>query len=127
MTKNIQVRPVTVLLVFILQVFMNWLYVLWVKSQPDIISNAWFILTPILGYFYFTFTLIASIGLIYKKKFGLTLAYGVILFGVISVVMSYNAAFRGHYLIEVMIVPLITINFCVLLYMVFNQDYFKPD
>ena len=101
---------------FITQVIINWLYMLWVKNQPDIIINSWFVVMPMVGYFYFTFAFIASVWLFYRKQVGLYVAYGVLMFGTASAVLSCNIASGRNYMIEQLIIPLIAINLCVIFY-----------
>ena len=125
MNQETQLKPRLVLLFFIAQVFVNWIYILWIKSQPDIIINAWFVVLPLMGYFYFTFAFIASVGLFYGKQPGLTLGYGVLMFGMMADVITYNLIYRQHNLLEQLIIPLIAINLCVIFYMAYNQQYFK--
>ena len=89
--------------------------------------SSWFVVTPIIGYFYFFFAFVASAALYYKKSVGLALAYGIILFGTIATVVSYNTAFKKDGMFELTIVPLIVLNCLVVAYMAFNHDYFKSD
>jgi hypothetical protein len=119
-----QVRPNLALAFFITQTCVNWFYVLWVKSQP-IINNAWFVLTPLIGYFYFTFAFIAAIWMYSRKAIGLNLAYCVLMFGSAIDVLSYSLVYRLDGIIETLIVPLVVVNLCVVFYMAYNQSYFK--
>lgn len=120
-------RPRLVLFFFIAQVFINWLYILWIKALPGIVINSWFVVLPLMGYFYFAFALIASIGLYYRKQPGLSLAYAVIMFGAMACVISYNVVYGKNFLVEQFIIPVITFNFCIVLYMAFNQRYFQGE
>ena len=120
-------QPLKVLLLFILLVCLNWFYVLWVKHQFATMINAWFVLIPVIGFFYFTFAFIASYGLFTQKKFGLDLAYGVILFGTISVAISYMLVFNQYPWIDLMIVPIFFINLCIVMYMGLNRRYFLSE
>lgn len=119
--------PKLVMLIFILQVALNWLYVLWVKNQTDIIVNAWFALIPFFGFFYFTFTLLSLAGLYYRLKQGLALAAAVILFGAICTVISYELAFKSHRLIDITLIPLLILNACSLIFIAFNLKYFQSE
>lgn len=123
---NKQTQSRIVLLLFVLLVCLDWLYVFWIKSQPNMF-NAWFVLIPLMTYFYFTFALIASIGLYYQKRFGLTIAYGVIMSGTIASAMSYTFIFKNYPTIASMFVLLILINFAIILYMASKRDYFQMD
>lgn len=127
MNKNIQIKPLLVMIFFVAQVILNWLFILWVQNQPDITLNAWSFVLPILGYFYFTFALIGCIALLYKMKIGLVLTYIVLMFGVAASVISYNLILKGNHLIDSMIVPLIIVNIFVIMYIASNHDYFEVD
>ena len=128
MNKDVQAGPSLALFFFILQVCINWLYILWVKMQPGIIANAWFFITPVIGYFYFAFAFISAIGLFYKRKLGLLLGYFVILFGTISTVISYTIAYNKVIpLVEQVIIPLIVVNLLVLCYMAYHQKQFQSN
>jgi hypothetical protein len=127
MSQNNDANPRLVLILFVAQVFINWLYISWIKAQPDIINNSWFVVLPLLGYFYLTFAFIASVWLYNKKQSGLILAYCVLMFGTTADVISYNVVFQKQWLIEQLIIPLITINLCVIFYMAYHQIYFKGD
>jgi hypothetical protein len=116
-----------VLIIFIAQIIINTIYMLWVKHQPNIILNSWFVLMPLLGYFYFTFGFIAAAFMYQKKRLGLNIGFCVMLFGIVSVVISYFAAYQKNDLINMMIIPLIVINCCVFIYMAFNQSQFTSD
>jgi hypothetical protein len=120
-------QHITVLLFFVLQATLNWLYVLWIKYQFTMLVNAWFALIPLIGFFYVTFTLIAGLGLYQQKQFGLCLAYGVLLFGAISAAISYLLVFNRHPMIDAMIVPILLANLCIAIYMGKNRDYFRGD
>ena len=122
-----QERPTLVLPVFIIQVFMNWFYIFWVKCQPDIILNSWFVVLPLLDYFYFTFAFISAYFLYLRKSLGLMLGCAVLMYGMVSVVVSYYAAYNKNDLIEVAIIPLIILNCCVILFMAHYQSFYKTD
>lgn len=114
-------------LLFSTQVVINWIYILWVKSQPDIIINAWFVVLPMIGYFYFTFALIANIGIINGEKLGITLAYCVLMFGSAASIISYNIIYNRNPVIEQFIVPLIVINILMVFYLAWNRGYCNKD
>ena len=116
----------TVILLFFLAVCMNWGYVLWVKAQP-IIDNAWFVLTPLIAYFYFTFAIISGIWMHYRKRLGLNLAYCVLMFGTAADVLSYSLVANINEWIAVTIIPLIAINMIIASYMAYYQCYFTGD
>lgn len=120
-------RPTRVLIVFILLTTLNWLYVLWVKYQFVQLINAWFMLTPLIGFFYFAFAFLAALGLYKKVELGLDLAYGVILFGSISVTISYLLVYNRHFLINSCILPLLLINLCAIIYLAMNRGNFRGE
>lgn len=114
-----------VMFFFVFQVIVNWLYCAWVDDLPNIIINSWFVVMPLIGYFYFTFAFIAFIGLYQRKQYGVTLAYGVLLVGSMVDVISYNIVYKKHFLIEQLIIPLLALNLIVIFYIMRNQSYFK--
>lgn len=118
-------KPRLVIFFFVLMVVVNWLYTLWVELIPEIVINSWFVLMPLLCYFYFTFAFIALVGLYKRKQFGVNLAYGVIMVGSAMSVISYNIIYKRHFLLESLIVPLLAVNLCVIFYIMANQKYFK--
>ena len=119
-------KPALVIFVFAAQVLINWLYNLWIAALP-IVINSWFVMLPMLAYFYFTFALIAIIGLLKGTRVGLILAYGVLMFGATTNIVSYNVIYKLDTLMANMIVPMIVLNFCVICYMAVNNSYFKGD
>jgi hypothetical protein len=126
MDMNSQLRPILALSFFISQASIDWLYVLWVKTQP-ILNNSWFVVLPLMGYFYLTFTLIASYYMYKRNTIGLNIGYCVLMFGMITNVMSYSLVHQRHDMIEFLIVPLIITNLCVMAYMAYSQSYFQGD
>ncbi len=127
MDNNSQLRPRIILFFYLLQTILNWLYTDWVKSVAYETDNAWFVILPLLFYFYLAFAIIAAIGLFYRKTLGLILAYCVLMFGNIVAVVSYSFVYNKHYTLEMLIIPLILINLCVLFYMAFSHSYYKDD
>ncbi len=127
MDNDSQLRPRLVLFFFILQAILNWLYTMWIKSLVFFVNNAWFVILPLFFYFYLAFTIIASIGLYYRKTLGLMLAYCVLMFGNIVAVVSYSFIYKEQYIIETLIVPLIVVNLCVICYMAYSHAYYKDD
>ena len=111
---------------FLLAACLDWSYVLWVKAQP-IINNAWFVVTPIIAYFYFTFAFIACVWIFYGKRLGLSIAYCVLMFGTAADVLSYSLVYQKNSLIEFMILPLIILNFGIVFYMACYQSSFTND
>lgn len=116
--------PAPVLLNFILLAIIDWLYILWVKAQP-IINNSWFVITPIIGYFYFTFAFIAAYYMHQRKRLGLGLGCCVLLFGMMADVFSYSLAWQRFPVIEFMIIPLIVVNTIQILYMAYHQQNYN--
>lgn len=125
MNDNSLIQARLVLITFVVLTLLNWCYVLWLRSHTEIMLNAWFTITPLIGYFYFAFGLFATVGLYYRNNLGLTLAYGMVLFGSLCAVMSYNAAFRQDGLFELTIVPLIVLNVMVACYISFYRGLFS--
>lgn len=126
MDNDSRLRPWLVLFLFIAQAILNWLYTMWIKSIV-IYTNSWFVILPLFFYFYFAFTIIASIGLYYRNTLGLMLAYCVLMFGNIVAVVSYSFIYNKQYIIEMLIIPLILVNLCVILYMAMSHCYYKDD
>ena len=118
--------PTLVITIFVAQVIVNWLYNLWVAALP-IVINSWFVMLPLLGFFYFTFAFISAIGMYKRTKIGLMLAYGVLMFGATTNIISYNVIYKQNAMMENMIVPMMVLNFCVICYMAVNNSYFKGD
>jgi hypothetical protein len=127
MEKNTARSPTMVLLIFITQVLLNWAYILWVQYQPDIILNSWFVVIPLVGYFYFTLAFISAAFLYQMKKLGLSLGYCVNLFGTISTVISFLAAGNKNVFISFLIIPLIIVNACVIIYMAYHQASYQNN
>src|SRR3990167_10990136 len=89
------------IILFTIAACFDWAYVLWVKAQP-IINNAWFVITPLIAYFYFTFAFIACIWIFYGKRLGLNIAYCVLMFGTAADVLSYSLIYQQNGFIEFM-------------------------
>ena len=117
--------PKMILLIFILLASLNWSYVLWIKYQFHMLINSWFVLLPVTGFFYVTFAFIASCGLFQQKQYGLTLAYGIILFGTVSDAISYMLVCYRDVLVDATIVPLLLVNLLVIVLLGMNKHYFK--
>ncbi len=115
-----------VILLYLIAVCINWAYIMWVKAQP-VIDNAWFVLTPLIAYFYFTFALISSVWMHYRKRLGLNLAYCVLMFGTAADVLSYSIVAQVNEWIAFTIIPLIAMNMIIAFYMAYWQCYFKGD
>lgn len=111
---------------FMLAACLDWSYVLWVKNQP-IINNAWFVITPLIAYFYFTFTFIACVLIYSGKRLGLSIAYCVLLFGTATDVLSYSLVYQKYPFIAFMILPLILLNVCAVFYLAYHQSSFTND
>jgi hypothetical protein len=120
-------RPRNALSLFIFTACLDWLYVLWVKIQFAMMINAWFVLIPLTGFFYFAFALIACFGIFKKQRFGVDLASGVIMFGAVSATISYLLVFNKYYLIDMCILPIILINLFTIIYLAYSRRYFQPD
>lgn len=108
-------------IIFLMVAVTDWLYILWVKAQP-IINNSWFVVTPIIGYFYFTFSFIAAYYMWQRKRLGLGLAACVLMFGMTADVLSYSLAYNRFPIIEFFILPLITINVISACYLAYHQQ-----
>ncbi len=126
MSKKSDSKATLVIIVFIAQVIISWLYNLWIAALP-IVINSWFVVLPMMAYFYFTFAFIAAVGLYKRTKVGLALAYGVLMFGATTNIISYNVIFNMNVFMANMIIPMIVLNFCVICYMAVNNSYFKGD
>ena len=127
MNNNSQLKPRLVLLFFIVLVILDWLYTIEVQSISVLINNSWFVVLPLLFYFYFAFAIVALIGLLYRKTLGLVLGYCVLMFGTVMAVVSYNFIYQKQYLIEDLIIPLIALNVCTIFYMAYSHCYYKND
>lgn len=127
MNNRQQNQTHALLYLFIFLVIINWLYVIWIQYESNTISSAWITLLPLFGYFYFAFTFVASIELYHRTKLGLSLAYSIIIFGIICAVTSYGFAFKSNSLYGWVITPLLGINLLIILIMVFKQknNYFS--
>jgi|GEM_PF-1768992 hypothetical protein len=112
---------------FIIQILLNWAYMACVYYQSNTISSAWITLLPLFSYFYFVFALLAAAELFRRTRLGLSLAFGVLLFGIVSDVMTYSTLYEYNNLYELMILPLIAINFSFICYLIFNQGYYKSS
>lgn len=120
------IQPKLVILFYLIAVCLDWGYILWVKAQP-VIDNAWFVLTPLIAYFYFTFAIISSIWMHYRKRLGLNLAYCVLMFGTAADVLSYSIVYNVNEWIAFTIIPLIALNLIIVFYMAYYQRYFTGE
>lgn len=119
--------PYLVLCIFISMAIVTWFYVLWITYQPDILMNAWSAVVPLMTYFYATFALIAAIGMFTYKQFGLTLAYGVLMAGMLSSAISYNLAFRSEANVASLFILVIILNICTVIYLTSKKQLFISD
>lgn len=120
-------NPTLVAGAFIIQVLLNWAYVLWIKKLFEEVVTAWFLIVPLFGYFYFTFAIIALAFICQKKRLGLALACFVLIFGLIIDVVSYGSVFKLSGLYELFIIPLIVLNCLMLLFVVSCKSGFKDE
>lgn len=125
MNTNSQNKPKTMLILFIILVCINWIFVIWTQYQTHTISSSWLTLLPLFAYFYFVMAIITCVELYQRRKLGMSLAYGVIMFGIICDVMSYSLFLTGEGYFELIIISLIALNFLLIFYMVCNQKYFN--
>lgn len=109
----------------ILSYVMLSLGVYWALNSPGLHTNAWYVILPMLTYFYFTFALIAGFWLYQRKQLGLIMSIGVIVFGVCAAAISFYQIYQLNFLLEQLLLPLICINLFVLGYMVLNHSYFN--
>lgn len=126
MTNGKPLASKIAILLFIITACVDWAYIMWVKNQP-IIDNAWFVITPLIAYFYFTFAIIAVTWMHYRIRLGLSIAYCVLMFGTAADVLSCSLVSKVNSTIEFMIIPLIVLNLFVVFYMAYNQCYFKDE
>jgi hypothetical protein len=124
-TEN-QIRPALFVALFALQTLLNWFYVIWVKAQP-IINNAWFVVLPLIGFFYFSFAFIACIWMYYRKRIGINLAYCVLMFGASIDILSYSLIFQHGGPVAIAMLPLVVMNLCVVFYIAYHQKYFQNN
>jgi len=124
MNNHSTIKSTLILLIFILQVLIDCFYSVWIKSQPGMEYYAWFYILPLLFFFYFALAFIASIALYNRSKFGLMLAYCILMFGSTTSVISYYFIYRKQPIIEMLIIPLIILNLCVIFCMVYNRSCF---
>jgi hypothetical protein len=110
---------------FITLVFVNWLYVGWVEYVSAGVSSAWLTMLPFFAYVYFSFTVIASIELSHKTCFGLVLACCVILFGIISDVMSYMLVLNDASYFQTVLILLLAVNLAALFSLIYYSGNFK--
>jgi hypothetical protein len=127
MDNNSQLRPKFVLFFFALQTVLNWLYTLNIKSVAVNSDSSWFVILPILDYFYLAFAIIAFIGLYYRQTLGLILAYCVLMFGTIIAVVSYSFIYRENSVMEFLIIPLIAINLCIIFFMAYSHSFYNHN
>lgn len=99
--------------------------VYWALNSPGLHTNAWFVILPMLTYFYFTFALVAGFWLYQRTQLGLIMSIGVLIFGVCADVISYYQIYQLNFLLEQLLLPLICINLFVLGYMAINHSYFN--
>ncbi len=126
MDNDLQIKARLLAALFAIQAVLNWLYVLWVKAQP-IINNAWFVVLPLIGFFYFAFAFIACVWIVTRKTIGINLAYCVLMFGSAVDVLSYSLIYNKDSFIEAMMLPLLITNFIVVFYIASKQKYFRNN
>lgn len=124
---NAKKKSLLVMILFILQVFVNWIYIEWIQYQSPNISNAWLTLFPLFGFFSLIFSIIACIEIFHRTKLGLALAYCVIMFGVTSAVVSYDLVLDKNNQSQFILAGLIIFNFIVVLIIGLNTRDFKSD
>lgn len=127
MTKSKSMDTTLLIGLFSTLVVMDWLYVRWIKQLFEEVATSWFLIVPVLGYFYVTFAVIAIVYMRQKKQLGLVLGCIVILFGMIADVMSYAAVFKMSGMYELLIIPLIVFNCIMLIFLIGCKDNFKKD
>jgi len=127
MSKKWKSHRALILVLFSIQVVINWLYIIWIKKLFEIAISSWFLLIPLMAYFYFTFAVISAVLIHKKMKLGLSLGCCVLIFGVIADVLSYNAVFHLGGIYEMLIIPLILSNCLLMLLMVSYQSEFKNN
>src|SRR3990167_471947 len=124
MTKPKTIETTLLLASFIIVVMLNWLYTSWIKSLFEEVVTSWFLIVPLLFYFYFTFAVIAAYFMHQRKRLGLILACFVILMGAIIAVLSYAAVFKLSGIYELLIIPLIVLNCLMLIFLACYQGCF---
>jgi len=117
--------PLLIIFTFLLVLAMDWVYVYVVRAQPQIIVNGWFYLFPLMTFFYCAFAFIALLGLIYRNKQGLMLAFAVLLFGALSTAISYILTSNSLILLQQMFIVVGVINALQMLFMAMNTKYYR--
>lgn len=125
MTKTFRTKTGLLISLFAFLVLLNWVYVLWVKNLFEDLATAWFVLTPLFGYFYFTFAVMSLIFMYQRKRLGLSLGCFVLLFGSILAMMSYAAVLKISDIYQLLVVPLIVLDALVMLFIVSFYKVFK--
>lgn len=87
-------RPWLVLILYTCTIMINWLYAYLLESNPQIISNSWTVLFPLMSFFYFEFSIIAVIGIYFRTKWGFGLGFITLVTGALLSAMSYLLAFK---------------------------------
>lgn len=116
-----------VLVSFIALVLINAVYVAWVRRQAINVLSGWLTLMPVIGFFYFLFATIASVELFRGTRLGLSLAYCIILFGAIAVVISYGLVLNKNHLSYFILTVLLVMDALVTFFMTYNQSSFKSE
>lgn len=99
--------------------------VYWALNSPGLHTNAWYVIVPMLTYFYFTFAFIAGFWLYQRKQLGLIMSLGVLVFGILADIISFGQIYQMNFLLEQLLLPLICINLFVIGYMIFNHSYYS--
>ena len=118
-----------VVICYIVLVLLDWFYVMAIKSQMEAVATAWFVIVPLLGYFYFAFAIFSLFFMYARQRLGIALGCFVLLFGAILDVITFNFIYShlDGVLFELIIISLIVLNCGVATLLVADQDEYKED
>lgn len=118
-------KKIFIFIIFILQLLINWAYSLWVQTQPYLEPSGWITLLPLLEFFYFALSIIASAELFRETKLGLSMAFAIVLFETVMNTMSYNFVTVNKNLFLQLLIVLIIMNCFVLFMMLYHRKHYK--
>jgi len=118
---------ILLIIIYLLLISANWTYIIWLKYQHDIIATSFFLLVPLFGYFYFTFTIISTFFIYHNVRLGFSLSCGVLMFGMILDVLAYNMVNTAGFYDEALVIVFVILNTWLMIFMGAKQTRCKQE
>lgn len=113
--------------IYLLMVFVNWMYVYWIRSEANIVESSYFLLMPLFGYFYFTFAFISAYFIYTLSRIGFSIGCCVLTCAMITDVISYNIVNMPGLIYEAMVITLVVMNVAVICLLAASQSTCKKE